>query len=260
MIDQICTNKPYKFIAIIILGIAIACGNIIAGWFIADGLYRIKNGDRYVSVKGLAEKQVKATLATWDISYKAAGDDLSQLSAKAAADKKIITEFLIANGLGANELEQQQTSVIDQYANEYASGNKPQQRYIINNAIKVRTTKVDLIQKISGLTSELITHGIVLNKDYTPNPRYLFTELDSIRPAMLEEANKSAFLVAQQFAKNSNSHIGAIKHANQGVFQILPLDNNQSNQQPGYSADTDQEGSLYKTIRVVSSIDYFLKD
>ena len=146
--NQTCPHKAGKIFAVIILGLAIAVGNIIAGWFIADGLYRIKNGDRYVSVKGLAEKQVKANLALWNISYKAAGDDLQQLSAKASADKKIVTDFLLANGFAANEFEQQPTTVIDQYANEYASGNKPEQRYIINNAIKVRTDKVDLVQKV----------------------------------------------------------------------------------------------------------------
>lgn len=255
-----CPHNAGKIFAVIILGLAIALGNIIGGWFIADGLYRIKNGDRYVSVKGLAEKQVKANLALWNISYKAAGDDLQQLSAKAAADKKIVTDFLIANGFAANEFEQQPTTVIDQYANEYSSGNKPEQRYIINNAIKVRTDKVDLVQKVSGFSSELISQGVLLNKDYTPNPRYVFTQLDSIRPAMLEEATKSALLVAEQFAKNSNSHIGAIKRANQGVFQILPLDNNIGNAQPGYNNDADQEGSPNKIIRVVSSIDYFLTE
>lgn len=261
MNDTVCgSHKIGKIFAIIILGLVIALGNIIAGWFIADGLYRIKNGDRYVSVKGLAERQVKANLALWNISYKAAGDDLAQLTEKAAADKKVVMDFLTANGFAANELEPQPTTVVDQYANEYASGNKPPQRYIINNAIKVRTDKVDLVQKVSGFSGELIAKGVLLNKDYNPNPRYIFTQLDSIRPAMLEEATKSALLVAQQFAKNSNSRIGAIKRANQGVFQILPLDNNASNQQPGYSSDADQEGSLDKQIRVVSSIDYFLSN
>lgn len=246
-------HKYVKFIGLILLGMLLALGNAGAGWFIAKGLMYIKMEDRYVSVKGLAEHKVKADLAIWDIGFKVAGNELAQANAKIASDRKGIVAFLNEHGITNDEIEIQQTSVVDQYANEYASSNKPQNRYIISCNIRVRSTKVDLLKQTSSSSSELVAQGIILDKDYSANPRYLFTQLDSIRPAMLDEATESARLVAEQFAKNSGNALGKIKRANQGVFQILSADN------PGaQSTDNDEPSSIYKKIRVVTSIDYYL--
>jgi len=246
-----------KFLGILILGLCLILGNLVIGWFVFSGLYNIKVGDRYVSVKGLSERRVKADLAVWNINFKTAGDDLQQTNAKILSDQRHILAFLSKNGFQNNEITLQQTTVIDQYATEYAQQNKPEHRYIVNSGINVRTEKVDLIRNVSSMTGELIMQGIILEKDFAANPRYSFTKLDNIRPTMLEEATKSARAVAQQFALNSNSKLNGIKHASQGVFQIFSADNAASQQQ----SDADQEQrSLYKTVRLVSSIDYFLQN
>jgi uncharacterized protein len=247
-------NASNNFFIALTFGMVIALGMILGGWFISDGLYHARLSDKYVSVKGLAEQRVKSDLAIWNIAFKATGDDLQQVNQKINGDQKLIVAFLSAHGFSGDEVALLQTTAIDQFANEYSSGNKPEHRYIINSGIQVRSTKVDLIRQVSGLSGELITQNIVLDKDYSANPRYLFTKLDSIRPMMLEAATKSALAVAEQFAKNSDTHLGSIRRANQGVFQILSADSS-----PTQQNDNDQEGSsLFKTVRVVSSIDYFL--
>ena len=50
--------------------------------------------------------------------------------------------------------------------------------------------------------------------------QYTFTDLNSIKPAMIEEATKKAKEVAEKFAKDSNSKVGKIKSAYQGLFTI----------------------------------------
>ncbi|GAG28678.1 unnamed protein product, partial [marine sediment metagenome] len=53
------------------------------------------------------------------------------------------------------------------------------------------------------------------------------------------------------FAKDSGSVIGKIRKANQGVFVILARD-----RAPGIQ----EAGQLNKTVRVVSTLEYYLKD
>ncbi|CAL7960348.1 conserved hypothetical protein [Gammaproteobacteria bacterium] len=252
--------KHRKIFFIIILVVAITIGNALAGWFIARSVYQWRANDRYVSVKGIAERQVKANLAIWDISYKITGDNLTQITAESLKNQKIITSFLTQHNFVLNEIEPQRIEVLDQYAREYTS-NKPEHRYIITGGIMLRTPNVDLVRQVSQLNVELIQQGIVLmsKTDYQnlPNPRYFFTKLDEIRPQMLEQATKSARLVAEQFATNAGCQLGYIRRASQGVFQILNID---SNAGQSYGAENSQIGDINQVIRVVTSVDYTLKN
>lgn len=46
------------------LGFPFLAGSIaLAGWFVGDGLRNIRTSDRFVTVKGVAEREVKADLA-----------------------------------------------------------------------------------------------------------------------------------------------------------------------------------------------------
>ena len=66
---------------------------------------------------------------------------------------------------------------------------------------------------------------------------------------MLADATKNAKEAALQFAKSSDSKVGKIKHANQGVFSILP------SEQTASATETTQ---IDKKVRVVSTIEYWL--
>ena len=62
---------------------------------------------------------------------------------------------------------------------------------------------------------------------------------------MIEEATKNARATAEKFAKDSDSRLGKIKTASQGQFSI---------------EDRDQNTSHIKNVRVVTTVEYYLKD
>jgi hypothetical protein len=55
----------------------------------------------------------------------------------------------------------------------------------------------------------------------------------------------NARITAEKFAKDSNSKLGKIKKASQGQFSVT---------------NRDENTPYIKNVRVVTSIDYFLKD
>ena len=71
-----------------LLGLLLALGLVVGGWILGAQIKETRLGDRYVTVKGLAERNVKSDLAIWPIGYKEAGDDLTGVYAKSEADKK----------------------------------------------------------------------------------------------------------------------------------------------------------------------------
>jgi len=236
----------------------IALGLIIGGWALGAQIKATRLSDRYVTVKGLVERKVKSDLAIWPLSYKEAGDDLTSLHAKTESNKNSILQFLSAQGIQDSEIELGVVRVVDTQANEYGGVNRAPRRYIVEQQITVRTARVDQVAAAAQKSMQLLQKGIVLNSNPGQGLTYKFTGLNSIKPDMITEATRNARSAADRFAADSGSKVGSIRQANQGVFTILPADHGGDGGEGGenpYAADS----SLTKTVRVVTSVQYYLE-
>jgi hypothetical protein len=101
--------------------------------------------------------------------------------------------------------------------------------------------------------------GIVLGGNPGQGLAYKFTALNSIKPDMITEATRNARAAADRFASDSGSKVGAIRQANQGVFSILPADQGAAGE-PGEAGEMayGADASLMKTVRVVTTVQYYL--
>lgn len=243
---------------IAILGLLLALGLIVGGWILGAQIKATRLSDRYVTVKGLAERDVKSDLAIWPLGYKEAGDDLAALYAKTETDKKAILQFLAQQSIQPSEIELGLVRVVDTQANEFGGGNRAPRRYIVQQEITVRTPRVDLVAAASQKTMQLLQAGIVLNSNPGQGLIYKFIALNSIKPDMITEATRNARAAADRFASDSGSKVGSIRQANQGVFSILPANSGSATDEPGFE-NSNADGSLRKTVRVVSSVQYYLE-
>ena len=245
-----------SFPAAVILGLLVGAGAALGGYFVGQGFYQGRRAERYVSVKGLAERDVKADLAVWTLSFSTTGADIGAVSTVSERDRDLVRTFIAKSGFTDHEIEPLPTRVNDQFANLMGPPNvEAARRYVITAGFEIRTTKVDAVREASQLTGDLIRQGVVLDgrpiESDAANPAYLFTRLSDIRPAMLAQATKSARALAQQFAADSNSHLGAIRRATEGVFQVMSRDGEVPN-------PTEERASIEKKLRLVSTIDYYL--
>jgi len=238
-----------------LVGLLLAIGLIVGGWTLGTQIKATRLGDRYVSVRGLAERNVKSDLAIWPIDYKEAGDDLPSLYSKTEADRKVVLQFLNQQGIQSSEIELGVVRVVDNQANEYGGGNRAPHRYIIEQQITIMTSRVDQIAAAAQKTMSMVQQGIVLNSNPSQGLAYKFTGLNSIKPDMITEATRNARAAADRFASDSGSKVGSIRQANQGMFSILPADQGSDTGDPGYGG---ADSSIMKTVRVVTSVDYYL--
>jgi len=249
-------SRGFPASSAIVLGVLIAAGLALGGYFVGEGFEGSRRGDRYVTVRGLVERPVRADVAVWSISFTATNDDVTKANADIERDAKLVTAFAHDHGFGDKEIETIASRVTDtqQFGAQQGHVNG---RYLVKGGIQIRSGSVDRVAQTSQLTGDLISRGIVLSLDPdtgAANPAYYFTGLDAIRPAMLADATKSARAVAQQFANDSSSKLGPIRRANQGVFEILPRD--ATGDQPGF----EETRSIDKKVRLVSTIDYYLEE
>lgn len=234
----------------VIAGLFIAGGLAAAGYFPGYYYYMTKMNANYVSVKGLSEMDVRADLAVWELRFVVTGNDLPLAQQEMAQKSTIIQTFLTGQGFANEEVNVGSINTNDLLANAYRSNDVNASRYILTQTITVRSASVDLVEKSLSNTGSLIAQGVVFDNQYGTPVSYIFTKLNYIKPKMLEEATKNAEASAQEFAKSSDSKVGKIRRANQGVFSILPAEQ---------TMNASEMTQINKKVRVVSTIEYWLQ-
>jgi len=220
---------------------------VIAGFFIGNMHKTGKKYDRFVQVKGLSEREVKADLAVWPINITLAGNALELLKRDIETQNTEVYNFFIDQGFDKNDLTKGSTNISDVRANIYNPNfQNAEFRYIAKSEFTVRTNDIDRLQNALSESLKLISKGILLGSKNEWRPiEYIFTGLSQLKPSMIEEATKNAREVAEKFARDSDSQVGKIRIARQGLFTIN---------------DRDQNTPQIKLVRVVSTIDFQLED
>lgn len=224
--------------------IIMAVGIIMLGVMIKNGINDFKDKERVVTVKGLAEMEVPADKVVWPLMYKDIGNDPAVLYANLAQKNHAIVKFLESNGITEEEISIAPPEVIDMQAERYGDRNVPY-RYNATSVITVTSKNVDKVRKLMSGQAELLKQGIAITRgDYRYSVSYEFTGLNDIKPKMIEEATKNARAAAEKFAKDSESSLGKIRNASQGQFSI---------------SDRDANTPYIKSVRVVTTVNYYLK-
>ena len=231
--------------------VVLALAIVVAGFLIAGGIQRFRIADRYVTVKGVAERDVEADIAIWPLRFTAANNDLALARQKIEADRRSVIRFLARYGVDSSAVTLQRYEVTDDEANPYRGGNRAPNRFIVSMTLVARSTEPHKLAAASQAVGELISANVVLQSgDYSGGPTYVFTKLNDLKPAVLAEATRNAREAAGEFAKESKTSVGSIRRASQGVFEILPRD-----PAPGIA----EGAQIQKTLRVVATMDYYLR-
>lgn len=88
----------------IIPALLIAIGVALAGWFAGQGLLAARSVDRFVTVKGLSEREVQADLALWPMQFVVADDDLDRAQARMVEATQRVHAFLARGGFAPGEI------------------------------------------------------------------------------------------------------------------------------------------------------------
>lgn len=225
----------------------LSVGMIVAAWVLGQALLQFKQADRGVEVKGLAEREVPADVAIWPVAFSEADNDLPRLYQTLQQKNAKIAAFLEASGFKPEEISISAPSITDRQAQDYGNAELAERlRYSGKSTLTVYTQQIDRVREAMAHLGELGKQGIALSSDnYENRTQFLFTGLNALKPAMIEEATKNARISAEKFAKDSDSRLGKIRRANQGQFSI---------------EDRDASTPYIKKVRVVSSVEYRLID
>ena len=226
----------------LVTGLAIMTGLIVMGMFIMKGLRSIADRDQYVTVKGLAEREVLADKVVWPLPFKCVSNDMQELYNEIEKNNSIVVEFLKEGGITEDEIIISAPAVTDRLAQSYVPDNI-KFRYQAEAVITVTSSQVEKVINLMKKQINLMKQGIIISNEYNYNISFEYTSLNDIKPEMVEEATRNARAVAQKFAEDSGSDLGKIRQATQGQFSI----------------SCDETTPQIKNIRVVTTVKYALE-
>ena len=226
----------------LVTGLAIMTGLIVMGMFIMKGLRSIADRDQYVTVKGLAEREVLADKVVWPLPFKCVSNDMQQLYNEIEKNNSIVVEFLKEGGITEDEIIISAPAVTDRLAQSYVPDNV-KFRYQAEAVITVTSSQVEKVIDLMKKQVNLMKQGVIISNEYNYNISFEYTSLNDIKPEMVEEATRNARAVAQKFAEDSGSNLGKIRQATQGQFSI----------------SSDETTPQIKNIRVVTTVKYALE-
>ena len=228
--------------SLLIASSILALGVVLGGYLLGDGLRRSRMADRSVTVRGLAERDVTADLATWTIAYSEQGTELGAVQAGIDQDTRAITDFLRAAGFRPQEITTAGVGV-----NQFYDANRGVDSITVRRRLQLRTTDVMKARAAFARQFDLIGRGVAIEEG--SGIAYNFTKLNDVKPAMIADATKDARRGAEQFATDSGTSVGGIKSATQGYFSIGARD--------GEDGGSGSDSPLQK-VRVVTTIDFYL--
>lgn len=228
------------------IGLGLIVGLVALGLLHRSAVLDHKSLERSVTVKGLAEREYPADIVIWPIQFTLADNDLTALYTTLDAQSERIRSFLLERGVGGEEISMAAPNIVDKTAQQYGGGPRPEFRYSAVQTLTVYSENVDGIRAVMPALSELGRSGIVFSgNQYDTAVQYLFTRLNDVKPAMIEDATRNAREVAEKFAADSDSRLGKIRRASQGQFSIV---------------SRDRDNPQIKKVRVVSTVEYYLVD
>lgn len=226
-------------------GLFIGLGVVVAGYFMGSAVKNFKEADRVVSVRGLSEREVPANKVIWPLVYTQTGNDLMAIYNSLETKNKAVMEYLAAGGITTAEITVSAPVIVDMDADRYGE-NKKSFRYLVTQVITVNSPNVDKVIALRADQTALLRQNIAISTDMYQYPtQFIFTGLNDVKPAMIEEATKNARASAEKFAEDSGSKLGKIKTATQGQMSI---DNR------------DSYTPQIKNVRVTTYVEYTLKN
>lgn len=232
--SQIPFKKNY------ILGISIILAAFVLGLMLVCTVRTLKSFDDTVTVRGLCEREVPADRVVLRISYTAQDNSLVDLRSTVERNDRTIIDLIKRAGISEDEIKYTTANFNDRYEDYYVSENL-KFRYNAHQTISIFSSNMDVVRKLqNSIDGELLKQDI-LSSTYAS---YEYNGLNDIKPSMIAESLEKARESAEEFAKNSHSKIGKMRTASQGYFDIEDLDEN-----------TPQ----IKKIRVVTTVEYYLK-
>ncbi|WP_144607587.1 SIMPL domain-containing protein [Algoriphagus algorifonticola] len=201
----------------IIFSLAIVLSSIVLG----QAVINRNRPQGTINVTGLGESNFTSDLIVWEGNFSRESKDLQTAYSNLERDRESVTTYLVSKGIPKEQLVFNAVITNPQYQQNYSNDGRYMGQtftgYQLSQSLQIESKEVEKVEKISREITELLNQGIAF---YSQQPRYYYTELESLKLEMIAKATEDARIRAERIAENSEAKLGDLISANMGVFQI----------------------------------------
>ncbi len=229
---------------------------IIAAFILGNAVINRNRPQGTINVTGLGESNFTSDLIVWEGNFSRESKDLTSAYTDLESDKKAVTTYLKSKGIPEDQLIFNAVSTNPQYQQNYSDDGRFLGQtftgYQLNQSLKIESKEVEKVEKISREITELLNQGITF---YSQNPRYYYTELESLKLEMIAKATEDATIRAERISENSKGSLGDLISANMGIFQITGQNSGEDYSWGGTFNTADKNKTASITMKLIFEVD-----
>src|SRR5690554_2558697 len=215
--------KSNSILITVISGLAL----VIFAWILGDAYkykYRISNT---INVTGNAKMDFESDLVKWNAYFSRKSMDLSAASVQLRRDRELVREFLIAQGIAAEEILFDAVNINREFSYDYDNNGRSYQTftgYSLTQNVSVESRDLDKVDNASREISTLLSQGIELSSF---SPSYYYSKLEDLKLELISQASDNARQRAKNIATQAGTSLGKLVKADLGIFQITGQNDNE---------------------------------
>ena len=234
----------------IITATILSFGLIISAALISNAIYNSDRSQSRITVKGVAEKRVKADKAIINIIFSTSNTKLEDAQSNIAGKEKAVLDILKSLELKENEYQINNVKVQPKFSERQPERETKILSYDVMQSIAVIPKNIEKSDEIYQKLQEL---KITFNNIEIIKPEYYIISIEKYKKDLLISATENAEMRAIEMLKVNKNEIGRLENMTQGQFEVLP------DKEDTKHVNDDELNQMYKKLRSVVTVTYLIK-
>ena len=239
-----------KKVQFIITATILSFGLIISAALISNAIYNSDRSQSRITVKGVAEKRVKADKAIINIIFSTSNTKLEDAQSNIAGKEKAVLDILKSLELKENEYQINNVKVQPKFSERQQERETKILSYDVMQSVAVIPKNIEKSDEIYQKLQEL---KITFNNIEIIKPEYYIVSIEKYKKDLLISATENAEMRAIEMLKVNKNEIGRLENMTQGQFEVLP------DKEDAKHVNDDELNQMYKKLRSVVTVTYLIK-
>ena len=239
-----------KKVQFIITATILSFGLIISAALISNAIYNSDRSQSRITVKGVAEKRVKADKAIINIIFSTSNTKLEDAQSNIAGKEKAVLDILKSLELKENEYQINNVKVQPKFSERQPERETKILSYDVMQSIAVIPKNIEKSDEIYQKLQEL---KITFNNIEIIKPEYYIISIEKYKKDLLISATENAEMRAIEMLKVNKNEIGRLENMTQGQFEVLP------DKEDTKHVNDNELNQMYKKLRSVVTVTYLIK-